>query len=225
VSAAVRPGDPFCWRAIGVEGDASCPELAAAVHCRNCVHFTAAGRALFERRAPEGYLEEWSGVLAEAKPGAAAATLSGLLFRLGTEWMAIDTAKLVEIAEDRIPHRIPHRTGLVAGLVNLRGQLHLCVSLHRLFGIPEPAGRGAAVAATGGPRSRLVVARDGDRTWAFAAEEVQGVHRFAEDSLSAVPLTVAEAQRRFTRGLFEHESRWVAWLDVEALFAALGAPS
>ena len=184
MSAAVRPGDPFCWRAIGVAGDSTCPELVAAIHCRNCGYFTAAGRTLLERPAPDGYLEEWSEVVGEAKPQGRATTRSALLFRLGAEWMALDTAKLVEVAEERAPHRIPHRTGVVAGLVNLRGQLHLCVSLHRLLGIPEPAGRGAS---TAGSRTRLVVARDGDRTWAFAAEEVIGVHHFAEEALKTLP--------------------------------------
>ena len=48
-------------------------------------------------------------------------------------------------------------------------------------------------------------------------------NRYREDSLTDVPLTVAEAQRRFTRGLFELDSRWVGVLESGALFAALEA--
>ena len=214
----MQPGDPFCWRAIGVDGDRSCPELAAAIHCRNCGFFTAAGRALMERPAPAGYLEEWAGVLADAKPASAARTHSALLFRLGEEWLALDTAALVEIAERRRPHSIPHRAGIVSGLVNIRGQLQLCVSLHRLLGIPEPARRGAGAEPL---HARLVVARGAAGTWVFEAEEVLGVHHFSAGELSQVPLTVAEAQRRFTVGLFALERRWIGYLESDALFAAL----
>ena len=215
----VQPGDPFCWRAIGVLGDQSCAELVPAVHCRNCHHFTAAGRALLERPAPAGYFDEWAAVLAEDKAVGQAPDLSALLFRLDTEWLALDVKSLVEVSEERMPHRIPHRGGLVSGLVNIRGQLQLCVSLHRLLGIPEPA----APQAPGAVRARLVVARDGEHGWVFRADEVAGVHRFSSGDLGEVPLTVAEAQRRFTRGLFAHESRWIGYLDSTALFAALGS--
>ena len=155
-------------------------------------------------------------MLASEKLAREAPSTSVLIFRLASEWLALDTSTLVEIAEWRTPHRIPHRAGLVSGLVNIRGQLQLCVSLHRLLGIPEPEGR---VAGSAG--ARLVVARGGQRTWVFGAEEVLGVHRVAVDTLSGVPLTVAEAERRFTRGLFELEKRWVGYLESGALFAAL----
>ena len=70
----------------------------------------------------------------------------------------------------------------------------------------------------------VVVTRGGDRDWVFRADEVAGVHRFASAALGEVPLTVAESQRRFTRALLEHESRWIAYLDRPALFAALRGP-
>ena len=35
-----------CWNQIGVQGDATCPELPKVVHCRNCPVYAAGGRAL-----------------------------------------------------------------------------------------------------------------------------------------------------------------------------------
>ena len=46
-----QPGSEQCWKIIGVMGDATCPRLDEAVHCRNCPVFAEAGQRLFERAA------------------------------------------------------------------------------------------------------------------------------------------------------------------------------
>ena len=69
---------------------------------------------------------------------------------------------VAEVTLPRLVHGIPHRSNAVlAGLVNLRGQVQLCISLHGLLGVTAPESP-----------SRLVVLRDPDRaeTWAFAAD-------------------------------------------------------
>src|SRR5277367_5321356 len=65
-SRGLSPGVGDCWNTIGVSGDLSCPELNTHIHCRNCPIFAGAARSFFERRAPEGYLVEWSHWLAES---------------------------------------------------------------------------------------------------------------------------------------------------------------
>ena len=98
-------------------------------------------------------------------------------------------------------HRIPHRSNdILIGLVNLRGQLQLCISLHGLLGVdvldaslPHPpcpislsrkraeVKEATDAGSSTAQGSRLVVLRDRERseTWIFAAEEVLGVHRLA----------------------------------------------
>lgn len=125
-----------CWNKIGVKGDRSCSELSKYVHCRNCPVFTAAGQRLFERKPPAGHLAEWTKRLAEPEAAIERGTISVLVFRIGDEWLAADISLLVEIAELRPIHTIPHRSNSVlAGLVNIRGELPLCVSLGGLLGI------------------------------------------------------------------------------------------
>ena len=137
VPLAVSQAD--CWNRIGVRGDRSCPELASVIHCRNCPVFADAGRQFLDAPCPEGYLDEWTARLAAPLEEVDADCLSVLTFRLGEEWLALPVLVLVEVTPPRTVHRVPHRGGLLQGLVNIRGELHLCVRLGQLLGLTTPA--------------------------------------------------------------------------------------
>jgi chemotaxis-related protein WspD len=207
-----------CWNRIGVNGDRTCPELVPHVHCRNCPVFARAARSFFDRKAPEGYLAEWSELL--GKPiGMASADESALLvFRLGSEWLALALSVVSEVTATRPVHQIPHRTNRVfSGMVSLRGQLQLCVSLHGLLEVDPPD-------PDSGPSSspRLIVIRKDSETWAFPADEVVGVHRVARDRLQKVPSTLANPTGSFSRAVFAwDEGRSVDVLDETRVFATL----
>jgi chemotaxis-related protein WspD len=223
------PGAGDCWNKIGVSGDLSCPELNTHIHCRNCPVFAAAARTFFDRRAPEGYLAAWSGWLAESAAfglsdnGSGMAddhvllqgeSVSVLMFRLGEEWLAFRTQTVAEVTLPRPVHRIPHRSNAVlTGIVNLHGQVQLCVSLHGLLG---------ATAALASP-SRLVVLRDADRAeiWAFAADEVVGVRRVPRSQWRSVPSTLINPAVGFSQAVLSWDGRTVGLLDEQRVFSAL----
>ncbi len=230
-----------CWNRIGVSGDRTCPELETHIHCRNCPVFADAARTFFDRQAPEGYLAEWTDWLAAAPaPGEApeddssSATrgevVSLLIFRLLGEWLAVATRSVAEVTTPRPVHRIPHRSNeILVGLVNLRGQLQLCISLHGLLGVEgdgstagEKADAESTIAATA-PKPRLVVLRDRDRneTWVFPADEVIGIHRVARSRLSAVPATLANPAVSYSQSVLPWEGKSVGFLDEQRIFAAL----
>lgn len=219
--AATRlPGDE-CWRKIGVNGDRSCPELATHIHCRNCPVMAAAARMFFDRAAPEGYLSGWVGILEESSTSAEANLESLLVFRLGDEWFALPTGVLVEVTTPRPCHRIPHRIdGILEGIVNIRGQLQLCVSAWRLLGI-EGGDQPPTDSASGDTPRMLAVERHpgnaGDR-WVFRVDHVAGVHRVERQSLRMVPSTVSQSGARFCRALFDWEDHVVGILDENRLF-------
>jgi chemotaxis-related protein WspD len=214
-----------CWNEIGVMGDHSCPELVTAIHCRNCPVFTAAARAFLDRPAPPGYLAEWTRLLQgpALDPGDESSGprrgLGAIVFRLGAEWLALRATVVVEVTPIRPVHRIPHRSnGTLAGLVNLRGQLHLCVCLHALLGTepPEPA------AARSRERSaRMIVIRRASESWVFASDEVLGVPRVPPESLQNVPATLANPAVSFSQAVFTWQGRSVGLLDDLRLFDAL----
>ncbi len=220
-----------CWHRIGVAGDRSCPELDTFIHCRNCPAFAAAARGFFDRHAPEGYLAEWSSWLAGAGAECGVATaaearcddeedalaqregVSLLVFRLGPEWLAFRTRAVAEVTRPRPLHRVPHRSNAIfLGLVNLQGQAQLCVSLHGLMGIESP-----------GSPPRLIVLRDRKRaeTWAFAADEVLGVHRVPRGRWGPVPSTLANPSVGFSQAVLDWDGHSVGLLDEVRVFAAL----
>jgi chemotaxis-related protein WspD len=207
-----------CWNRIGVSGDRTCPELEAHVHCRNCPVFARAARSFFDRKAPDGYLAEWSELLGQPAGHGATDDAALLVFRLGSEWLAMALAVVSEVTAPRPVHRVPHRSNRVfSGLVSLRGQLQLCVSLHGLLEIDPPD-----TDLDGSSSPRLVVIRQQGETWAFPADEVVGVHRVAVDRLQKVPSTLANPTGSYSRAVFAwDEGRSVDVLDEPRVFEAL----
>lgn len=230
-----------CWSRIGVWGDQSCAELKQWIHCRNCPVFARAARAFFDRPPPEGYLADWTALLAGDQETVAESCLSVLLFRLDQEILALPTALFAEVSLPRPVHRVPHRTNKVfVGIVNVRGRLHLCASLRGVLGLGDEAPiRIREVTTTDSnvfsdPRRLLVVDQRGER-WAFHADEVKGVERIPRSDLGRLPGTLANPAGSCSRSVFTwHERRqdgstrsWqVGLLDEErvlAAFRSLGA--
>jgi chemotaxis-related protein WspD len=213
-----------CWNRIGVAGDRSCPELNTHIHCRNCPVFSSAARSFFDRPAPSGYIAEWTRLLAQSEASGDSDEVSLLVFRLQGEWLALGTRIVAEVTQTRPVHRIPHRSGQVlTGLVNLRGQLQLCVSLHGLLGVDSGRVHEAGPTGGGGPAAlpRLVVIRKDNDTWAFPADEVPGVHRLPRGGLRNVPATLANPATSFSQAVFAWDGRSVGYLDDQRLFSAL----
>ena len=239
-----------CWNRIGTAGDRSCPELETHIHCRNCPVFASAARTFFDRPAPQHYLAEWTHWLAGSpgtvslEAGASAALsdrdlVSVLIFRLGREWMAFPTQAIAEVTVPRPIHRIPHRSNaILIGLVNLRGQLQLCISLHGLLGLESPQSspsqfhshgsnteteKTVATGSSATTGSRLIVLRNRERSegWIFGAEEVLGVHRLPRSQMRSVSSTLANPEVSFSQAIFSWEDRSVSFLDEQRVFAAL----
>ncbi|MFM7291896.1 MAG: chemotaxis protein CheW [Planctomycetia bacterium] len=211
-----------CWRHVGVGGDRSCPELAAFIHCRNCPVVAAAARRFFDRPAPAGYLESWGETLAQPIVTVDGDARGVLIFRLCDEWMALPTSILAEVTTLRRAHRVPHRSGAVlAGIVNIRGQLQLCIRLPRLLGLDPPPEETASAAHA----ARLLVVEHpgehGPRRWVFEVDEVAGVHRVHRQALAIPPSTVSHAAKRATAGLFAWQDKTVALLDEARLLDGL----
>jgi chemotaxis-related protein WspD len=209
-----------CWNRIGISGDATCPELEKVIRCDNCPVYLRAGRDLLERDLPSGHLNEWTDVLAKEIPVEAPGELSVIIFRLGKEWLALPTRFVKEVRETSIVQTIPHRSNdILLGLVNIQGEIQLCVSVSDLLGlekedVPEQDMKRRA------NRRLIVVEKETDR-WVFPVDEVHGIYRMHPHDLQKVPVTVAKAPFPYTRGIIHLQGKSVGRLDEDSLFDAL----
>ena len=133
------------------------------------------------------------------------------------EWLALPTRVFQEVAERCPLHTVPHRhSGVLAGLVNIRGELLLCASLGSLLGIDETSignkDKNRMVSA------RILVANRGGNRLAFAVDEAQGVLCYHPRELKPLPATLANAASCFTIGMLPWQERTVGCLDDELLF-------
>ncbi|NDH94760.1 MAG: hypothetical protein EBZ13_09585 [Planctomycetia bacterium] len=134
----------------------------------------------------------------------------------------------------------PHRSNTVlAGIVNVRGQLLLCGSLHGLLGLRQSApavpqlqptsdGKGMPGTPNHEPLrtpGRLLVASHSEgrstRRLAFAVDEVAGVQRIAMANLRDVPSTLGKPGQRYSTALFAWQSRRVSLLAADRLFTGI----
>lgn len=210
----IRP----CWNEIGVQGDATCPELPQVIHCRNCPVYSKAGVQLLDRPLLPEYRRAWTQHFAQDKKLPGPARQSALLFRIDSEWLALPTPVFQEVAEDRPVHSLPHRRqGIVLGLVNIRGELLICVSLAPLLGLV----RSPLCAMPHSTYDRLLVAKHDDQRFVFPADEVRGLLRFQTPELKEPPATLTKSRLSYTQGVLYWQDRAVGLLDADLLFSTL----
>jgi chemotaxis-related protein WspD len=209
-----------CWNKIGVWGDGSCPELIKYIHCRNCPVYSAAAVKLLDRELPKGYIAEWTSHFAQETPAAAQDTNSVLIFRLGSEWLALSTIVFEEVSELKTIHSLPHqRNDIVLGLINIRGELLVGVSIAKALGLGETAQLKQKSNHTVHGRM-LVVSSEGHR-FVFPVDEVGGIHHFSLKEVKKVPTTVAGAGSTYTTGLLSWRDKSVGCLNDQLLFYTL----
>ncbi|MBC8123738.1 MAG: purine-binding chemotaxis protein CheW [Gemmatimonadaceae bacterium] len=214
-----------CWNRIGVWGNQTprCPKLDQTIHCRNCEVYTAAGRLVLERELPDGYLQEWTDRYAaprEVLPnsGVRDASRSLLVFRIGGEWLAVPVGLVERIAEVREVHPLPHlQSPIMKGLVNIQGELRVCVSIAAVLGIDEIVGQTQQKAYT-----RMVIITRSQQSFVFPVSEVYGIHRYSSLDLQEAPATVLKAASAHTLGILDWHGKTVGCLDAERLFHVLG---
>jgi chemotaxis signal transduction protein len=176
---------------------------------------TNAAARLLDVPVTDEYLAEAARRYAQPKAETRSAARSAIVFRLAGEWLALRAAVFQEIAPLRPMHSLPHRRDtVVTGVVNIRGELLVCVALEAALGLAAPAGAHS-------PQARHAVLGRGTERFVFVAEEIVGLHRFDERELGPVPATLAHQPVAHTRGFFSWQQHAVGLLDDARLFQTL----
>lgn len=181
-------------------------------------HPSARGE-LLGQPAPAGYVDEWTARIAKPKDAERHDFQTAVVFRVGSELLALPTAAVREVAEPRQIHSLPHRRGgAVIGVVNIRGELLVCAALAIVLNVDMD---GAATPADGGSRQRMLVLQREDVRVACPVDDVAGVHRYRSADLRDVPATIARAALKYSSRLLTVGDRTAGLLDAQLVFAAL----
>ena len=209
-----------CWNRIGVRGDGSCPELKKYVHCHNCPVYASGAADLLDADAPASYFADRTAHFAEQPPAEPGETRSIVIFRVASEWLALPTSVVIEVANLLPIHSLPHRlNGVVLGLASVRGELLVCVSLGQVVGA-EPLAAASRDRRGTAYRRLLVIRREGVRV-VCPVDEVYGIHHFEPRELLEVPTTVAKATVTYSTALLPWHGHSVGTLDDQLLFYTL----
>ncbi len=176
---------------------------------------------LLDREVPEESLRESTAHVAAKKNVVELGTKSVVIFRIGTEWLALPTEVIQEIGDRCTVRRLPdHRGGILSGLVNVRGELLLCVALGVILGLDKVA-EGQRTAKSNSAE-RLMICKRSDARLAFQVNEVHGLHRYHPRDLRSPPATLAKAAVGiYTLGVVPWKDTIVGCLDDELLFYTL----
>lgn len=216
-----------CWNQVGTWGDRSCPELELHQRCRNCPVYAAVGRSLLDRPARGGELLTWEGLQSTnevqttdidprdptglSRTGSSLRTLV-MVFQVGEEWFALEATQLDEVTFPSSVHRIPYRSNAVLeGLVNIRGELHLCISLAALLDL----------SATVGEEQRFMVLAGQGQPWVARVDAVHGLYVLPSSEMLPPPATISQGINTFTQGIFSWHEHRVNLLDNQLLLRAI----
>ena len=181
----------------------------------------SAAAQLLDRGVSADSLREWADILRKEQKRTDSDCQSILVFRIGSDWMGLETTAIEEVAEAGTVRRLPHRTAtLVRGIVSLRGEILVCVSLEVLLGLEnqsqDPAGH------SGIARARLVICRTAGGKFAFVANQVHGVESYPRRELRPPPSTVLNSPNRYTIGILTSKNHLtIGCLDTARLLGAI----
>jgi chemotaxis-related protein WspD len=181
----------------------------------------AAANKLLDRIPDKEYVDEWTSLIQKEKlTEEIVSEHSVVIFRLNREWLAISTLIFAEVATRRKFHHLPHRSGhILQGIVNLRGQLRLCISLTNLLEIESANDKKEP--SYNERYHRMMAVKKEDMQWIFPVDEVYGIFRCDISQLQNVPVTIMKSNANYLKGVFAWEGKSVGYLDEDLLFSHL----
>jgi chemotaxis-related protein WspD len=200
-----------------VAGDGSCPKLEQHIHCRNCEVYEGAARSSLQRPVDQAYRDHWAARLRQPAALADTRDQSGLVFRIGAEWLMLPTAMVRSVAPLAPSHRLPHRASAgLAGIVNVGGTVLPAISLGAMLGIDSDGVERAAGAGAGAGRhifARLVVICWHHQSFALPVADLHGIVRYASGSMQAPAATINRGVQRYLAGVLSHAELHIGVLD------------
>jgi len=206
-----------CWNTIGVwhKGTDKCEKLNDVIHCYNCDVYSNAGRTLLNRASPDGYNDEWTKVLAQEESQKGSNLQSSVVFRLGAEWLSLPVNLINEITLLRNIYDIPHnKNKKIRGMVNIRGELVICMSLGNLLGVEKPEDD---LIDEERSINRLIMIREENGHVVFPVSEIDGIIHYDVTKLTSAPDTIKNSAMNFINGVTTSNDKNIGCIDHASL--------
>lgn len=198
-----------CWNQMGVwrKHEEICPKLASVIHCRNCDTYIGAGLALLDRDLPDGYTTDNTESYRQDKREQSENLFSCIIFRTGAEWYAIKSSILCEICETSEVHSIPHnRQEIITGLVNIRGEIEICISFSDLSTVHSSPKKNTG-------KARMIILNLDSGKYVYQADEVMGIFNINESTVNKTPSSIAATGTHLVQGMFDFKDTHIGLLD------------
>jgi len=151
-----------------------------------------------------------------------------IMFRVGHEWLVLSVQPISEIANVRPIHTIPHRSNqILLGLANIRGELPLCISMHRLLHSvdadnEQKIARVSRLIAEenleeNASFGRLLVVRLQNGIWALWVDEVHSVVRIETEKIEPIPSTLKRNTQSILAGVYSLDGKSIGIIDEDKL--------
>lgn len=206
-----------CWNSIGVwrNDDVKCKKLDEVIHCYNCDVYSNAGRALLNQPIPSGYRQEWTRIVAAEKKHKQNNLQSAIVFRLGSEWLSLPVSLINEITLLRDIYNIPHnKNENIRGMVNIRGELIICMSLGNILGVEKPEKKQTKEECS---INRLITMKEGNSCVAFPVTEIDGIIYYEKNKLTPAPSTIVNSNMNFIEGMTVSNKKNIGCINHVAL--------
>lgn len=176
---------------------------------------------LLKRQPNQKYLEKWLSILQKEKPPLRDMKRhSLLLFRIQEEWFALSTSVFNQVCERKAIHTIPYKKSpIIIGLVNIGGQIRVCISLNQLLKITEQETFKNAMSSV--VYDRMIVIEKGDTVLVFPVDEVFGIFQFDAALMENVPVNISKSSLNYLKGVFTWKDKSIGLFDEELLFTSL----
>lgn len=127
-------------------------------------------------------------------------------FKAGGTWLGVEVARVQEILRTRATTPVPLAPPVVAGLVNLRGQIVTAIDLRRRLDLGEPAEV---------HEPAHVVVHGAEGAVSLLVDEVGDVLQVSEEDFEPPPPTLTGVARELIDGAWKLPDRLLLALDVD----------
>jgi chemotaxis-related protein WspD len=172
---------------------------------------------LLERQIDPAYVAEWTQLLAKDRETSVSLTFQSLVvFRLGHEWLALPARSFSGITGMHTIRKVPHRSkDILEGLVNMQGQLSLCIDLAKFMDVarlPAPSAQS---------KQKMISIGEGQEKWVFVVDEILGLFPCDLGDFSHPPVNIEKSSTNYLKGLINIGDKCVSVLDEELLLYGL----